>query len=290
MNDSWNFPADEEVVPGRLAIRRLGGGHRYEAYLGWDAGLFAPVVLKLVRPGLVDDLATLRGLEREARTLDRLNHPVVVRRFGAVLDGPRPHLVLEHLDGPRLSTLLRKHGTLALEQLLPLALELCSALHYLALERTVHLDIKPGNIIMGAPPRLIDLSIARTVAEAARLDHPVGTDAYMAPEQCDPPRTGVPGIPADMWGLGATLFEAAAGYLPFPAVSGSGDVREEWSQLSASPRPLPRSVPAAVGKLVTACLEPKPADRPEPAELAYQLEPLVAALPQPVLGGFKPSR
>ena len=76
-------------------------------------------------------------------------------------DGPRPHLVLEHLEGPRLSQLLRKHGALPMEQLLPLALELASALHYLAGQDVVHLDVKPSNVIMGAPARLIDLSVTR---------------------------------------------------------------------------------------------------------------------------------
>ena len=57
----------------------------------------------------------------------------------------------------------------------------------------MHLDIKPSNIIMGAPARLIDLSVARSIEAAASLRHPIGTDAYMAPEQCEPPATGTVG-------------------------------------------------------------------------------------------------
>ena len=49
----------------------------------------------------------------------------------------------------------------------------------------MHLDVKPDNLVMGAPPRLIDFSVSRGLAAAARLAKPVGTDAYMAPEQCD---------------------------------------------------------------------------------------------------------
>ena len=107
----------------------------------------------------------------------RVNHPVLLRSFDAVLDGLRPHLVLEHLEGPRLSKLLvREYGPLPPEQLLPLALQLSSALHYLHQEGFVHLDVKPGNIIMGAPPRLIDMSVARSVASAGTLERVVGTD------------------------------------------------------------------------------------------------------------------
>jgi eukaryotic-like serine/threonine-protein kinase len=290
MSASWSFAHGDEIVPGLSAIKLLGGGNAYEAYLGWDEHLFAPVVVKIVRPDQVDDAATLRGLERETDMVGRLNHPVIVRGFRAVLDGPRPYLVLESLDGPRLSTLVRRYGKLPLHQLLPLGLEMCSALHYLRASGVVHLDVKPSNIIMGSPPRLIDLSIARSVEAAARLTHVIGTDAYLPPEQADPQRTGVPGPPADVWGLGATLFEAAAGYRPFEDGSPDEDapLAERFPQLVTAPFELPEDFPEQVVKPVYACLEYDPANRPTPAELAGVLEPLVDALPKPKLGGFKP--
>lgn len=101
--------------------------------------------------------------------LDRLAHPALVRGFGGVLDGERPHLLLEHVEGPTLERLLRRHGPLPLEQLLPLALHVVAALQFMAAERIAHLDVKPGNIVMSAPPRLIDLSIARSFEDAAPL-------------------------------------------------------------------------------------------------------------------------
>ena len=290
MKAAWGFEEGDEIVPGLLALKPLGGGHRYEAYLGWHEKLLSPVVVKVLRPDQVNDRSALRGLDREVRTLQSLAHPVLVRSFGAELDGGRPHVVLEHLEGPRLSTLLRKYPRLPLEQLLPLALEVCSALHYLATERIVHLDVKPSNIIMGAPPRLIDLSIARTLAEAAALDHAVGTDVYMAPEQCNPPATGTPGSEADVWGIGATLFEACSGYLPFPEGTDdeSAPAEQRWPQIVDEPAPLPREVPPVVAEPILACLARDPADRPTAAELAGMLEPRVGSLPKPVLGRFKP--
>ena len=289
MGTSWALGAGDFIVPGIRAEQRLGGGERYEAYLGWHEHLFAPVVVKVVRPGLVNDSATLRGLQREVDMLGRLAHPVVVRSFAAEVGGERPHVVLEHLDGPRLSTLLRRYGPLALDQLLPLGLELCSALHYLHAESVVHLDVKPSNIIMGSPPRLIDLSIARSVADAAQLDHVTGTDAYLAPEQADPPASGSPGTPADIFGLGATLFEGLTGERPFTKGLGSPGAlpSEQWPQLVDDPRPLPRGVHPAVSGPILACLDRDPASRPTAAELAGLLEPLVDQLPKPVLGGIR---
>ena len=122
--------------------------------------------------------------------INRLAHPVILRGFDATLDGPRPHLVLEHLEGPRLSSLVRRYGPLPPEQLIPLGVQLASAVHYLSREGIVHLDIKPSNTIMGAPPRMIDMSVALSVEEAAAVRTQVGTDAYMAPEQADPEGLG----------------------------------------------------------------------------------------------------
>jgi serine/threonine protein kinase len=289
MGTSWALGAGDFIVPGIRAEQRLGGGERFEAYLGWHEHLFAPVVVKVVRPGLINDSATLRGLQREVDMLGRLAHPVVVRAFAAEVGGERPHVVLEHLDGPRLSTLLRRFGPLALDQLLPLGLELCSALHYLHAESVVHLDVKPSNIIMGSPPRLIDLSIARSLADAAQLDHVTGTDAYLAPEQADPPASGSPGRAADIFGLGATLFEGLTGERPFAKGSDSPGALspEQWPQLVDDPRPLPRGTHPAVGGPILACLARDPGARPTAAELAGLLEPLVDQLPKPVLGGLR---
>jgi len=283
--EEWAFEKGEELVPDRFAVRLLGGGERYETYLAWDDHLFALVVVKIVRPHLVDDARALRGLETEVRLLERLHHPVLLRGFGAVLDGPRPHAVLEHLDGPRLSTLIRRYGPVAREQLLPLGLQLCSAIHYLGREGIAHLDVKPSNVIMGAPARLIDLSIARPLDELPAVRHRIGTDAYMAPEQCDPVGRGPIAAAADVWGIGATLYHAAAGHRPFPR---EPEDAERYPQLHEPPQALPERVDAPLRELLERCLRPDPADRPTPAELAGDLELLVDALPRRlVLGRFR---
>lgn len=287
---SWELAEGDEIAPGRYAVELLGGGRKYEAYLAWDDELHALVVAKLLRPALTDDRSALRVLAAEAKLLARLQHPVIVRGFGAALGGERPHLLLEHLEGPRLSTLLRRFG-LALEQMLPLALQLCSALHYMALQRVAHLDVKPRNIIMTGPPRLIDLSVATPLDEVRNISSPIGTDAYMAPEQCVAERFGLIGPPADVWGLGVTLYEVVARRLPFPRGTdgswGNGSEPERFPQVGGAPDPLPPKTPPAVSGPILACLAQRPSDRPTAAELAAELEPLVASLPRPRLGRFR---
>ncbi len=288
VRDSWGFAEGDQITRDLTAMKLLGGGEAYEAYLAFDDITYGPVVVKVVRPGQVEDEASLRGLRREVRTLDHVNHPAVVRALRSETGGDRPHVVLEHLDGPRLSSLIRRYGPLQEQQYLPLAIEVASALHYLRRLGYVHLDVKPSNIIMGAPARLIDLSVARTVEEAARLDHPIGTDPYMAPEQCEPPLTGTPGPASDVWGLGATLFEAIAGFKAFDrAAEDARTLEERFPQVVEPSYELPERVPADVAKVVYACLEPDPAARPLPHEVAEALQPALERAPRGRLAGFK---
>ena len=276
---TWGLAEGDAIAPGRTVLRSLGGGRRYEVFLVWDDHRLAVLVAKLLRPELASDPVALRELADEGEALARLAHPVLVRGFDVVAEGRVPHLLIEHLEGPTLRELIDRDGALPLEQLLPLGLHVASALHYLAAERMVHLDVKPDNVVMGAPPRLIDLSVARTVEAARRLRQPVGTDGYMAPEQCDPSR-GPVGPPADVFGLAATLHHAVSGARPF-----ARDGAARFPQLERDAPPLPRRVPPALASLLSAALSRDPGARPSAHEFAAGLEPLVAGLPRRLVLG-----
>jgi serine/threonine protein kinase len=154
-------------------------------------------------------------------------------------------------------------------------------------EKMVHLDVKPRNIIMSSTPRLIDLSVARTFEDARHATQPIGTDAYMAPEQCDPQGHGGMGSASDAWGWGVTMYEALTGELPFLRVEGDSD--ERYQQLDLDPRPISKPLPPAIVTALNATLERRPEDRPTQAEIADMLEPLIAALPRrPVLTRLRP--
>lgn len=287
-DDSWRLAQGDPITRDLTAVRLLGGGSSYEAYLAFDEVTYAPVVVKMVRPGLVEDASSLRGLRREVEALATVNHPVVVRGLRHELEGERPHVVLEQVDGPRLSSLLRRYGPLHEQQYLPLAIEVASALHYLRHLGWTHLDVKPSNVIMGAPARLIDLSVARRIEDATELRAPIGTDYYLAPEQAAPQVAGRPGHASDVWGLCATLFEAVAGYRAFrDGDQDAPDVRDRYPQLVDEPYDLPDRTPDEVVKIVYAGLDKDPASRPLPHEVAEALEPVLARQPRARLAGFK---
>lgn len=279
---SWNLSEGDEIAPGRRVLDVLGGGHRYEVHLVWDERLSRLMVAKLLRPDRAESESALRGLRREHELLERLWHPVLLGGFGAALEGPYPHILIEHLEGPTLRRLIKRNAPLPPEQVVPLGRDIATVLAYLAGEEVVHLDVKPANIVMGVPPRLIDLSLARSFERARKIRTPVGTNAYMPPEQCLPGERGEIGPAADIWGLGATLYHAITGKRPFPRpenTDADAPLEHRFPQLFEEVRPFPVPVPDELADALLACLRPTPADRPTAAELALSLERMVSAVP-----------
>jgi serine/threonine-protein kinase len=266
---SWEFDDEEPIADGLTAIGLLGGGDRTEAWLAWDGRLRTPVVAKLIRPHLVADAHVRESLAREAALLARLQHPAIVRIYSARVDGPRPYLVLEALDGPRLSTLLRRFGPLAPEQVVPLALNVASALAFMHDEGYVHLDVKPRNLIMGASPRVIDLGIARSFEELSVLTSPVGTVAYMAPEQSKVELLDRIGPWTDVWGLCVTMYESVSGRLPFPKRPDGSH-----SQNAGPITLLDDRVPEPIRDIIHAGLVTETAVRPRLPDIIDELERL----------------
>lgn len=274
---SWDFAPGDEVVPGRTAQSLLGGGERYEAYAAWNHRLMTPTVIKILRPSYVDDAAARRSVGKEGELLSRLQHPGLTRVFDMDAERARPFIEIEYVEGPRLSTLIRRHGRLNPEQAFPLGRQLAATLHFLHAEGILHLDVKPSNIVMGPTPRLIDLSVARRIDRAHLINGFVGTDAYMAPEQADPSGWSKIGPAADTWGLGATLYFAAAKRTPHSPGRHDGAGVERFPQLAESPAPLDpiRHSPGLV-ELITDCLRREPDLRPSVGELFDRLDDLAA--------------
>lgn len=279
---TWGFPEGHEIAPGRTTLKLLGGGNRCEVYLVWDERLFRVMVAKVLRPDLVEEGYALRGLRHETEALEALAHPVLLRGFASQIEGPYPHVLVEHLEGPTLRRLIRQNGALPVETTLPLGLHVAAVIHYMAGEGWVHLDLKPDNVVMGTPPRVIDLSLARTVERAKRLTDHIGTSAYMAPEQCNP--RGDVGPPADVWGLGATLYHAVAGQPPFRrrrTRDEDAPLEDRYPQLEDEPRPWRRPVPQALSDAILSCLRKDPAERPTAGELAMTLQSSYGAASRP---------
>jgi serine/threonine protein kinase len=279
LKTAWQFVTGDEIGPGRTGQALLGGGERYEAYIAWNERLMTPTVVKVLRPGAVDDERARRSLAHEGRLLQRLQHPGLTRLFAMDAEGGRPFLELEYVDGPRLSTLIRRHGRLNPEQAFPLGRQLAATLHLLHGEGVLHLDVKPSNVIMGPIPRLIDLSVARSLERAPITSGFVGTDPYMSPEQADPAWWSQIGPKSDTWGLGATLYHAVAKRLPHRRGHHDATGADRFPQLVEEPAPLePMRHSPGLPALLMRCLSREPGARPSVAELFERFDELAAAV------------
>lgn len=274
----WEFASGEEIVPGRTMQALLGGGERYEAYVAWNHRLMTATVIKILRPNVVADERARRSMAKEGELLASLQHPGLTRLFDVEAAGERPFIEIEYVEGPRLSTLIRRHGGLNPEQAFPLGRQLASTLHFLHAEGILHLDVKPSNIIMGPTPRLIDLSVARRIERAHRIKGYVGTDAYMSPEQADPERWSTIGPKADTWGLAATLYYAVAKRIPHSRGRHDATGVERFPQLVEAPAPLDplRHSPGLVALFMDG-LRRSPDERPTVGELFDRLDERAAA-------------
>lgn len=254
-----------DVVPGYRVVGLLSRGRTLDVYDVWSEERSCRCVVKTLRPDRLDDARARNRLLREGRLLRRLAHPHLVRAYEVIVE-PRPAAVLETLTGETLAHLVdRRSRALGGAELGILGLHLASALGYLHSQGVLHLDLKPSNVVAEAGrAKIIDLSVARA---PGRISPGVGTWCYLAPEQA---RGEVVGPEADVWGLGATLWEAATGAAPFD----DGDDGPEYPQLVRGAEPLARRrprLPRQLSDTIDACLRAEPARRPSLAGVVRRL-------------------
>lgn len=272
---SWGFRIGEEMAAGLRAWGRVSRDSRVETWIAWSVPLWSPVMVKIPRRDKLSG-RTRDELAREAETVLAVSHPAVQRLLEARLDAPLPHLVYEHLEGRTVADRLKAVGRLAPSHVIRLGTQLGATLHHLHGRGIVHLDVKPSSVFLrDGRAILLDFDIALPVGGSRPSTKPRGSPAYQAPEQvrCEPAATSM-----DLWALGATLHEAAAGRPAFE--TGGPDSPYRYPQLEerAAPlRTLHSSIPVVLERLVSRLLDPLPSCRPSAAMAVLGL--LEGALP-----------
>jgi eukaryotic-like serine/threonine-protein kinase len=250
-------------------VRLLSRNHDYDVRLVHSAERDCLCVAKSVRGYRLRDQVVVDRLLAEGRLLQRLTHPHLVRAYD-VWETPRPTVLLEVLPGHTLSRLVIDRRTgLSAPDLARLGSQLCAALAYLHRHDTLHLDLKPSNLVVAAGLlKVLDLALAQPPGQVPAGQ---GTPEYLAPEQA---RGGDVGPATDVWGMGGVLYRAATRRRPFPDAGG-----DHFPQLHRKIDPIGRRLPRCLTGLVSACLDPVPGGRPSVAEAAEVLRGLVPVDP-----------
>jgi eukaryotic-like serine/threonine-protein kinase len=195
----------------------IGSGGNGNVYRAWDTTLERLVAVKLMKKELMEDPKAMEAFYREARACARLNHTNIIHIYTFDEWENQQYLVMELADRGSLDQRIEKLRLLPELDVLDIGIKIASALDMALKYNLLHRDIKPGNILFNADhePKLVDFGLARKVdAEVEISDVTEGTPYYVAPEKIKrEPETFL----SDMYSLGATLYHAVTGHVPFDA-------------------------------------------------------------------------
>ncbi len=222
-------------IPGYVMRSKLGSGGTADVFLAQERLTKRRVALKVLKPEAAAREAARRAFIAEARLLERLSHPGLVRGLGVARCGELYFSRLEYIEGSTLLALLDRGERFGEDEALRIVLEVAEVLRYLEDAGVVHRDVKPGNIMLSDKGRivLIDLGFAAAGDAQACEGTAVGTPAYLSPEQA---RGGAGAdIRSDIYSLGISLFHLAVGRLPFESSDDREVLRMQVMQSFSSP-------------------------------------------------------
>jgi serine/threonine-protein kinase len=236
-------------------------------YQGRDLRTRDPVMVKTLRLEYRGDPEMRARFRREARLLQFLTHPNVVRAITFVEERGAPWLVLERIPGRTLRDEIAEEAPVPPEAVVPILRGLAAALDHLHSRGLAHLDVRPENVIVtpDGEVKLIDFGVAQAAGTAQEpADGGVSSVAYLAPEQV----CGEPVGPAsDIYALGTIAYEMLTGRVPFP-VGHDPASRNVAARARLEQTPTPptiasekRALPAWVDGVILEALERDPARR-----------------------------
>ncbi|MEZ0336478.1 MAG: serine/threonine-protein kinase, partial [Gemmatimonadales bacterium] len=275
----------QQTLGDRYIIEReLGRGGMAYVYLARDRRYERQVAIKVLDP----DIATAVGAERflrEIRITAQLQHPHIVPLLESGEGGGLLYAVMPFVEGESLRDRLMGQGRIPTTEAVTIAWEVADALDYAHRRGVVHRDIKPENILVSNGHAVVaDFGIARAVglaggATLTGVGFPIGTAAYMSPEQAT--AASLVDGRSDIYSLGCVIYEMIAGRMAFAGPSLKSVLTQHLTvdpPLVHISRP---DVPATVIAVVRRCLMKQPEDRYQTAgELAQDLRGALTELPR----------
>ncbi|GAB4585415.1 serine/threonine-protein kinase [Nocardia sp. IFM 10818] len=254
-----------EVFAGYTIERRLGRGGMGSVYLAQHPRLPRKTALKLLNPDMFGDAEVRARFEREADLVARLDHPNVVAVYDRGVEGDRPWISMQYVDGVDAATVdpLTLHPKRAMQIVTATA----AALDYASGAGVLHRDVKPANILLarskGGEERvfLTDFGIARLREDSAQLTRTgtfTATLEFASPEQL----TGQPlDGRSDQYALACTLFWLLTGRTPYSSPQPTEVIRGHLQETPPSVRRWRPEVPSALDTVLHRALAKRPAER-----------------------------
>lgn len=281
--------APTSTFPYRI-LAKVGEGAMGEVYRAEDIELGRQIAIKVVKPGFLAGLSerdargALQRFIQEARAAAAFSHPGVTTVHRVGTEAGRPYIAMEWLEGRPLDAVLAAQKRLPVAQAARLGLQVLAVLDAAHRAGVVHRDVKPGNIMVTSDRRIkvTDFGVARMQGSAlaqTQVGLVLGTPQYAAPEQLA--GRSVDGR-ADLYSLGAVLYEAVTGRPPIEAAS-----IHDLMRLVQSARPVPASevvagLPHGFDAFLARALAKDPGARfSSAAEMARALQPFLTTGSQP---------
>ena len=269
------FTAQPPQLSGYEVQDELGRGGMGVVYRAWDQRLHRPVALKVLLAGDFAGPDERERFEREAEAAAGLRHGNIVQVYHVGDHDGRPYFAMEFIEGGSLAERLAV-APLAAGRAAALLATLAEAVQAAHDRGIVHRDLKPGNVLLtdDGTPKIADFGLARRLDDGAGLTRsgiPMGTPNYMAPEQALGLAHSI-GPAADVYALGAILYEAQTGRPPFRADTTAETLRQVVEQEPTPPSRWNAKVPRDLEVICLKCLRKEPHRRyPSAAALADDL-------------------
>ncbi len=276
-------PSDDEGVPGYRVLGELGRGGMGVVYKARQPALNRVVAMKMLLGGNHAGAAELARFKAEAEVVARLQHPNIVQIFDVGAHQGLPYLTLEYCSGGSLAGRLNG-APLPPDEAARLVEALARAVQAAHERHVIHRDLKPANVLMTADgtPKITDFGLAKMLDEASGQTQSgavLGTPSYMAPEQAGGKGKEV-GPAADVYALGAILYDCLTGRPPFKGATALDTVLLVLSEEPIPPSRLQPKVPRDLETLCLKCLHKEPTKRYGSAlELAEELRRFRAGEP-----------
>ncbi len=219
MNAPPNVP---ETIGTFKILHPLTGNAKVTLYKGVDPHTEEPVAIKVASEAIFGNPVLLKRFKQEYTVTRNLAHPNLIRALSFGHQGQAPYIVFEFVSGPSLGDRIERDGRLSEDEAVHVIRQVADALAEAHKNRVIHRDIKPDNILLTADgqAKVIGLGLAKDVDDDQMLTRPstgLGTPNFMAPEQFFDAKHA--DERCDVYSLGATLYMAVTGKLPFHARS-----------------------------------------------------------------------